>query len=62
MIMAQRISGVRACYQHCCLRYVMNEKMTNKSVRERFNLSENKADQVSRIIHDALTEGEDQVG
>ena len=40
-----------------CRRYVMNEKMTNKSLRERFNLSESKADQVSRIIHDALTEG-----
>ncbi len=53
----ERKDKVRACYQHCCLRYVMNEKMTNKSLRERFNLSENKADQVSRIIHDALTEG-----
>lgn len=53
----ERKDKVRACYQHCCLRYVMNEKMTNKSLRERFNLSESKADQVSRIIHDALTEG-----
>jgi ATP-dependent DNA helicase RecG len=53
----ERRDKVRACYQHSCLRYVMNEKMTNKSLRERFNLPESKADQVSRIIRDALDEG-----
>lgn len=53
----ERRDKVRACYQHCCLRYVMNEKMTNKSLRERFNLPESKADQVSRIIRDASDEG-----
>lgn len=44
---------IRACYQHCCLRYVMNEKMTNQSLRERFKLSEKKSDSVSRVIRDA---------
>jgi len=43
---------IRACYQHCCLRYVMNEKMSNQSLRERFNLSEKKSDAVSRVIRD----------
>ena len=27
---------VWACYLHCCLRYVGNEKMTNQSLRDRF--------------------------
>lgn len=41
---------VRACYQHCCLRYVMNEKMTNHSLRERFKQPETKAALVSQVI------------
>ncbi|HEY5604201.1 MAG TPA: ATP-binding protein [Gammaproteobacteria bacterium] len=45
---------VRACYQHCCLRYVMNEKMTNQSLRDRFKLSEKKLDAVSRVIRDTV--------
>jgi len=45
-----RNDRVRACYQHCCLRYVMNEKMTNQSLRERFKLSEDKVASVSQII------------
>ncbi len=28
---------IRATYQHCCLKYVFNEFMTNQSLRERFN-------------------------
>ena len=43
---------IRASYQHCCLRYVMNEKMTNQSLRERFKLSEKKSDAISRVIRD----------
>lgn len=34
----------------CCLRYVMNQQMTNQSLRERFKLPENKATTVSQII------------
>ena len=48
---------IRACYQHCCLRYVMNQRMTNQSLRERFNLPESKAEMVSRVIRDAVAEG-----
>lgn len=40
----------RACYQHCCLRWVMNERMTNQSLRTRFNLAERKSAVVSQII------------
>jgi len=45
---------IRACYQHCCLRYVMNERMTNQSLRERFKLPENKSTTVSQVIADAV--------
>jgi ATP-dependent DNA helicase RecG len=45
---------VRACYQHCCLRYVMNEKMTNQSLRKRFNLPEEKVATASQIIAAAV--------
>jgi ATP-dependent DNA helicase RecG len=41
---------VRACYQHCCLKYVLSERMTNQSLRERFGLPESKAQSTSQII------------
>jgi ATP-dependent DNA helicase RecG len=53
-----RNDKLRACYQHCCLKYVMNEKMTNQSLRERFKLSGTKADQVSRIIRETINTGQ----
>ncbi|MCR4303632.1 MAG: putative DNA binding domain-containing protein [Gallionella sp.] len=52
-----RNDRIRATYQHCCLRYVMNEKMTNQSLRERFNLPEKKAEAVSRAIRDSVEAG-----
>ncbi len=45
-----RNDRVRACYQHCCLRYVMNDRMTNQSLRLRFKLPEAKSATVSQII------------
>lgn len=45
-----RNDRIRACYQHCCLRYVMNQPMTNQSLRERFKLPERKVATVSQII------------
>lgn len=47
---------VNACYLHCCLRYVSNEKMTNQSLRERFKLDETrtKTTAVSQIIAAAV--------
>lgn len=41
---------VRACYQHCCLKYVSNQRMSNQSLRERFKLPETKAATVSLVI------------
>ena len=48
---------VRACYQHCCLRRVMRDYMTNKSLRERFGLPAGKASQVSQIISATVDQG-----
>jgi predicted HTH transcriptional regulator len=52
-----RNDRIRACYQHCCLRYVLSQKMTNQSLRERFKLPEAKAESVSRAIRDATDAG-----
>jgi ATP-dependent DNA helicase RecG len=53
----ERNDRIRATYQHCCLRYVMNEKMTNQSLRERFRLPEKKTESVSRAIRDTVEMG-----
>jgi len=45
---------IRACYQHACLKYVSNEKMTNFSLRDRFGIENQNASIASRIIRDAL--------
>ena len=48
---------VWACYLHCCLRYVSNEKMTNQSMRDRFQLPDTRAETATRIIADAIEAG-----
>lgn len=48
---------IRACYQHACLKWVSNEKMTNQSLRERFNIEDKNAATASRIIKDAFEAG-----
>jgi ATP-dependent DNA helicase RecG len=45
-----RADRVRACYQHCALKYVMSERMTNKSLRQRFGLAESKSAIASQTI------------
>ena len=45
---------IRACYQHCCLKYVSRQFMTNKSLRERFGIEEKNYPIVSRIISDTI--------
>ena len=39
----EKSERVRACFQHCCLKWITNEKMTNQSLRERFGLPNNQA-------------------
>ena len=41
---------IRACYQHCALKWVMSERMTNQSLRERFGMPEGKSAIVSQVI------------
>lgn len=51
-----RQDKIRACYQHCCLKYVSNEKMTNQTLRERFKIEERNSAIASRIIRDTIEE------
>lgn len=48
---------IRACYQYACLKYVMNDKMSNASLRERFKIADENAAMVSRIIKDTYVAG-----
>jgi ATP-dependent DNA helicase RecG len=41
---------IRACYQHCALQYISNQRMTNQSLRGRFGFDESKNVVVSQII------------
>jgi ATP-dependent DNA helicase RecG len=52
-----RQDRIRACYQHCVLRYVTNESMTNQSFRERLKLPEGKVATVSQIIAATVDSG-----
>lgn len=61
-----REDRVRACYQHCALKWVMSDRMTNQSLRERFQLSESKSASVSQVIAATIEAGlikpDDKVG
>ena len=52
-----RKDKIRACYQHACLKYVSNEKMTNQTLRDRFEIEDRNYPIASRIIRDAIDEG-----
>lgn len=52
-----REDRIRACYQHCALRYVMSERMTNQTLRERFRLPESKSAVTSQVISAAIDSG-----
>ena len=52
-----RDDRIRACYQHCCLRYVMNQRMNNQSLRKRFKLPESKLATVSQVLSAAVEAG-----
>lgn len=41
---------IRACYQHSVLKWVKREKMTNRSLRERFDLPKSKSAAISQTI------------
>lgn len=52
-----REDRIRACYQHCALRRVLAQRMTNQSLRERFGLGETKQATVSQIISATIEAG-----
>lgn len=54
---ASRTDRIRAVYQHACLRYIMGEKTTNATLRERFGISSANSAVVSRLLGDALKAG-----
>jgi ATP-dependent DNA helicase RecG len=51
-----RDARIRACYQHAALKYVMSQPMTNRSLRERFGLSETKSASISQVIAATIDE------
>lgn len=48
---------IRATYQHCSLKYVNKEFMTNTTLRERFRIDKNNSSIVSRLIASTLEKG-----
>jgi predicted HTH transcriptional regulator len=52
-----REDRIRACYQHCALKWVMSERMTNQSLRERFDLPESKSAIASQVIAATIETG-----
>jgi predicted HTH transcriptional regulator len=48
---------IRACYQHCSLKFVSGEYMTNRSLRERFSITEENYPVASKIISDTIDAG-----
>jgi len=51
-----REDKIRACYQHCCLQYIVGEKMTNETLRKRLGISPENYPIASRIIADTVSE------
>ena len=48
---------IRAAYQHAVLRYLVNQRLTNSSLRQRLGIAARNAAQVTRIINDARDRG-----
>lgn len=48
---------VRACFQHCVLKYVENSRMTNATLRERLGIGEKNYPTASSIIKSTIQKG-----
>ncbi|WP_200875032.1 hypothetical protein [Methylomarinum vadi] len=48
---------IRACYQHCCLKYVNRVPMNNTSLRERLNIDESNSAIASCVIKQTVEAG-----
>lgn len=53
---------VEACFQHCILKYLSNDKMTNATLRKRLGIDQRNYALASRIIKDALEANKIKVG
>ncbi len=49
-----REEKIRACFQHAVLKYISNERMTNASLRERFNIATSNYPMASKIIKETI--------
>ena len=54
--MISREEKLRAVYQHASIRYLQDDAMTNKSLRERFGLADTYSASISRLIKEAVKE------
>ena len=54
--MIPREEKLRAVYQHASIRYLQDDAMTNKSLRERFGLADTYSASISRLIKEAVKE------
>ena len=52
-----RADRMRAVYLHACLRYVMREKTTNATLRQRFGIDSRNAAVVSRLLSEVVEAG-----
>ena len=52
-----RDDKIRACYLHCCLKYVNREPMNNTSLRERFKIDKANSAMASRLIKQTMEAG-----
>ena len=45
---------IRACYQHCVIKYITNDLMTNESLRKRLNINKKSYPIASKIISNTI--------
>ncbi len=48
---------IQACYQHACLRFVLNKEMTNASLRARLAIDDSNYTMASKLINATITTG-----
>jgi ATP-dependent DNA helicase RecG len=48
---------IRGCYHHAVIRYIERQVMTNGTLRQRFDVPEHNASQISRVIKQAIEAG-----
>ncbi len=57
LTMLDKEARVRTCRWHACLRYAKAQPTNNRSIRERFDIPENRPAQATRLLNEAVAEG-----